>query len=88
MKSHTSIHPTFEQFHRIGISDAELSRRYAAVCDDEPAGLTYVRLNGEDVACDIAVDGAPQLISDDEPTVPVTRRRIAGARAVVTRPAG
>jgi hypothetical protein len=88
MKSHTPIYPTLEQFRRLGLSDAEILRRYSAVCDDEPTVLTYVRLHCEDVACDIASDAAPQLISDDEPTVPISRRRSAGFCAIGTRPLG
>jgi hypothetical protein len=88
MKSPTSIHPTLEQFRRLGISDVEILRRYTAACDDEPTVLTYVRLHCEEVAGDIGSDATPQLISDDEPTVPISRRRSADFCAVGTRPAG
>jgi hypothetical protein len=88
MKSPTSIHPTSDQVHRLGLSDVELMRRYAALADDDlPTVLTYARRRRDEAVAEIAEDAAPQLISDDEPTVPVNRRRIAGLRAGV-RPVG
>ena len=88
MKSPTSIHPTSEQFHRLGLSDVELMRRYAALVDDDlPTVLTYVRRRRDEVA-EIAEDATPQVISDDEPTVPVSRRRFAGLHVVGARPVG
>ena len=88
MKSPTSIRPTLEQFHQLGISDLEQFRKYVALRDEEPTVLTSARRHSEEAASDISWDATPQLISDDEPTVPVTRRRNAGILAVGTCPAG
>jgi hypothetical protein len=88
MKSPTMILPPAEQLDRFGIRDVELLRRYAALIDDDmPTVLTNVRRHREEIARKIADDAVPQLISDDEPTMPVNRWR-GMADVAHTRPVG